>query len=134
MQKKINISIINIIIIIFVCSIITYFIIDKEIGDMKGVNKVYHKIKDNDKCLDYLRKISQLPCWRLALLCTFGLLIMNIVVYYFVLSKDNFTKSDKFWILSIFLLLSSFLTIYKLLGSWLWHYLCDWGCNKTWII
>ena len=45
MQKKTNFLIINIIIIIFICSIVTYFILGKEIRDMKGVNKVYHKNK-----------------------------------------------------------------------------------------
>ena len=129
MKVKTNISIINIIIFIFIISIISYFILCKEINEMNYINNFYNKIKVNNKCLNYLRKVSQLPCWRLALLCTFILVIMNIIVYYFVLSKDNFTKNDKLCILCAFLLLSSFLIIYKLLGFRAWHYLCEWGCT-----
>lgn len=123
----------NIIIILAVCVVLSYMVYGYESYDVKNINKYYHEIKHNNECLEYLRNVSQLPIWRIALMASLFLMFVNAVVVQYVVGKTNYTANDKFWTIVVMLFMSTFLLIYKLLAHWQWHYVCDWGCNKKWL-
>ena len=124
LMKK-NIIILFIIFILVVCSLYNL-----EKNDVLASNKYYNYIKKNNECLEYLQTINQIPTWRLSFMCALFITFLNSFIIVFVLCNKKLSPNSSFWLIITFMVLINFIGIYKLLGHWNWHYMCDWGCSK----
>ena len=117
-----RITIITIITIAIIIGLIFFLnaILRVENKDIKFLEKHFNKIKKNKSCINYLRRISSIPVWRLSIVFSLLLTILASIIF-LLINPYPFS----FFLLGYFIILFliSFIIIYKLLGHFQWHYI-----------
>ena len=116
-----DITVLLVIVLIVVASL---FGLEK--NDISASNRYYHHIKENAECLEYLRTVNQIPTWRLSLITALIVTFFNSFMISFVIKNKKLSSTESFWLVVGFMIMVNFIAIYKLLGHWNWHYMCDW--------
>ena len=120
---------VNLTLLLIIGGLFYYVVLPGETSDVEQINKKYREMKDNDRCIEYLKQVSSLPTWRFSLVHSAGFTLLLLFLY--IISGYPFDKPiyfASFWVL--FILNAVF--IYKTLATWNYHYMCQDNCLKNW--
>jgi len=106
------------------------YIIPHEASDIYKLNKKYREIDSNAQCIDYLQNVAATPTWRFAMISAAGFTLIELILYILMgFPIDQPKHLALFWILYI---LNTFF-MYKAMGTWVFHYMCQNNCIPSYI-